>query len=139
VTGFIRGLFRSKPKADVEPQEAPQPAKPQPKPQPKPQAKQQPKSKAEAYFLSADDAKTYGDIDFMRSAKQTRRTFPKTKFGADNAFVQTISSIEKLVDEGKITPAEAQAAIKQAEANERRRTDSSMDMFRDMAREIRKR
>jgi hypothetical protein len=134
VTGFIRGIFRSKPKADTEPQEA-KPAKPQPQPK----AKRQPKAKAEAYYLDADDAKTYGDIDFMRKATQTRRTFPKNKFGDDNAFVQAVSSIEKLVDEGKITQAEAEAAIKDAEVEARRRSDSSMDMFRNMARDIRKR
>jgi hypothetical protein len=137
VTGFIRGIFRSKPKADVEPQQA---STPQPKPQPKPKAQPRPKTKAEAYYLSSDDAKTYGDIDFMRMAKQTRRTFPKAKFGAENEFIQSLSSVEK--SNGTpivIAPPSASKTAASPETNDRRRTDTSMDMFRNMAKEIRKR
>ena len=126
MTGFIRGIFGSKQKENVEPQQNSTPQR---------------NGKAEAYYLSSDDAKTYGNIEFMRQAKQTRRTFPKAKFGTDNAFVHSLSSIEKAKETSTfITPsAEAKADPNQAEANDRRRTDTSMDMFRNMAREIRKR
>ncbi len=32
----------------------------------------------EAFYLEPDDAKTLGDIDFMRTPITIRRTFPKT-------------------------------------------------------------
>ncbi|GAB4377684.1 MAG: hypothetical protein Kow00121_27840 [Elainellaceae cyanobacterium] len=127
MTGFIKGLFGSK-KAD---EVAQRDGTPKPKQQ-------------EAFYLSADDAKTYGDIEFMRSSKSTRRTFPKTKFGTDNEFIQTISSLEKIKKgQGMISMSgsapESQAAASRAEIEERRRTDTNMDMFRNMAREMRKR
>jgi len=37
---------------------------------------QQPK---EAYFLDADSAKTFGNIDYMRQPKAVERTFPKVE------------------------------------------------------------
>lgn len=128
MTGFIRGLFGSTPKVDT------------------PEISQvnvptQPKQKAEAYYLSPDDAKTYGDIEFMRSSKSTRRTFPKAKFGTDNEFIQRISSMDKATDGVGLTNADIAALNQTAQAedvSERRRTDTSMDMFRSMAREMRK-
>jgi hypothetical protein len=30
------------------------------------------------FFLDPDDAMTMGDINYMRTSKRTRRTFPKT-------------------------------------------------------------
>jgi hypothetical protein len=30
------------------------------------------------FFLEPDDAKTFGDIDYMRKAKRVKRTFAKT-------------------------------------------------------------
>ena len=34
---------------------------------------------SEDFYLSSDDAKTLGDIEYMRTPKAVRRTFPKTK------------------------------------------------------------
>lgn len=136
MTAFIRGIFRSQPEDNTrEAQSSTQQSA-----QKNVQDVSAPQQKAEAFFLSPDDAKTYGDIDFMRSAKSIRRTFPKGKTGADNAFVQSVSSLEKQAGQAFITSnsAEAQAA-QNAEATERRRADTSMDMFRNMARDMRKR
>lgn len=47
------------------------------------------------FFLEPDDAMTMGDINYMRSAKRTRRTFPKTLKNKDGfAFENEVSSIE---------------------------------------------
>jgi hypothetical protein len=133
VTGFIRGLFGSKSKGNAE--EVIQPK--------------------EAFFLPDDDAKTFGNIDYMRSTKRTRRTFPKQIVGEDNEYINEVSSTEKakpveksafstspfntapLADSnGSAKPAEPESTS--TKSSERRRSDSSMDMFRNMARDIKK-
>lgn len=147
MTGFIKGLFRSKPKAEAT--ETPDPTpKQQVQKQPAPKREVAPKSRrsnsnAESYYLNADDAKTYGDIEFMRSAKSSRRTFPKAKDGSTPEFVQTISSLEKAADQGLIPSAlnktTSQSSLEDTlKVVERRKADASMNTFRNMARELRK-
>ncbi len=47
------------------------------------------------FFLNPDDAMTMGDINYMRKATRTRRTFPKTLKNKDGfAFDNEVSSIE---------------------------------------------
>ena len=47
------------------------------------------------FFLSPDDAQTMGDINYMRKAKRTKRTFPKTLKNPDGfAFENEVSSME---------------------------------------------
>jgi hypothetical protein len=47
------------------------------------------------FFLDPDDAMTMGDINYMRKAKRTRRTFPKTLKNKDGfALENEVSSIE---------------------------------------------
>jgi hypothetical protein len=137
VTGFIRGLFGSKSKGNTE---------------------GLPQSK-DAFYLPDDDAKTFGDIDYMRSSKKTRRTFPKQAVGEDNEFFNEVSSTQKsdLKDQPTLsspfntTPLTgSQPASKPSESlsssssstpsnsSERRRSDPSMDVFRNMARDIKK-
>jgi hypothetical protein len=142
VTGFIRGLFGSKSKGDAE--EIVQPK--------------------EAFYLPVDDAKTFGDIDYMRSSKRTRRTFPKQIVGEDNEFINEVSSTDKAkpVEKSAFSTspfntapmtdssvsAKPPASFSPAPSNpapstssgstDRKRADSSMDMFRNMARDIKK-
>jgi hypothetical protein len=142
VTGFIRGLFGSKSKGDGE--EVVQPK--------------------EAFYLPVDDAKTFGDIDYMRSSKRTRRTFPKQIVGEDNEFINEVSSTAKakpvektafstspfntapLMDSSvsakppeAFSPAPSSPAPSPSSGStDRKRADSSMDMFRNMARDIKK-
>lgn len=172
MTGFIRGLFRSKPKA-----EAPEPAETE---------APQPQAKPGAYYLPPDEAKTFGNLEYMRSSKSIRRTFPKQKIGEDNEMIRSISAMEmqKAGRNGSAAPmppkanpttngstngsmtngsttngsmtgstngatpraAEPQAnstSADSANANStntaRRQADSSMDMFRNMARDLKKR
>jgi hypothetical protein len=137
VTGFIRGLFGAKSKGDAE--EVVQPK--------------------EAFYLPDDDAKTFGNIEYMRSSKRTRRTFPKQAVGEDNEHFNEVSSTKKvkpseksafssspfntapLADSnGSAKPPEpsSSGASESSNSSVRRRADSSMDMFRNMARDIKK-
>lgn len=133
-----------------------------------------PQSK-EAFFLSEDDAKSFGNIDFMRKEVVVRRTFAKKKGQAEELeSVKSISSsTSKEVGEGNkpatssfgsfgsyntpsfkpSTPAATSAPAAKAEstsesepatpaapkAPEMKRTpDSGMDMFRNMAKNMRR-
>jgi hypothetical protein len=125
VTGFIKKLFRSKPKDSEASIDAIKPA---------------PTERGNAYYLNSDDAQTFGNLEYMRSSKTVRHTFPKEKFGKDNAQVRVISSSAATnfsSQPAPLTPKAASPAVN-PEASTRRRPDSSMDMFRNMAREIKK-
>lgn len=100
---FVRGLFGSK-NQDAE-------RKPESK-----QAKPNQKQKSEAYFLSSDDAKTFGNIEYMRQG-----------MGEKNS---TASAPVESKPQQSERDREAQA--------QRRRADKNLDMFRNMAREIKK-
>lgn len=142
MTAFIRGIFRSQPDANARDAQTSSQQNEQQNVQRKSvqNVTPAPQQKAEAFFLSPDDAKTYGDINFMRSAKSIRRTFPKGKTGSDNEFVQSVSSLEKQNGQAFIASNSTEAeAAQNTEAAERRRSDTSMDMFRNMARDMRKR
>ena len=141
------------------------------------------------FFLSPDDAMTMGDIDYMRTSKRTKRTFPKTLrnkegFAIENevssldnrtnlyknsntnqnttvntVFNPTPSSMSQpsVTGGSAVTQTEpvqpttpAPAASNPAPAPqpsfdapkpsaEKRRPDDNMDMFRNMAKNIRRR
>ncbi|MEN9568275.1 MAG: hypothetical protein RLZZ69_3471 [Cyanobacteriota bacterium] len=47
------------------------------------------------FFLSPDDSMTMGDINYMRTSKRTRRTFPKTLSNKSGfAFENEVSSMD---------------------------------------------
>lgn len=139
MTGFIRGLF-GKGKQEIAPDVEP---------------KQQ--KNEGAYFLDPDDAKTFGDIDYMRKAKTVKRTFAK-----GSARVRQISAMDdqEVNENGSVAPKpssstsmgmgspstngqSSQSSFSSSQSSTPRRTadsgsDSSMDMFRNMAKEIRK-
>lgn len=132
MTGFIRGLFSRNNK---------QPRAPKP-----------PKQTG-AFFLSEDDAKTFGDIDYMRSTKVVKRTFARKKGQTEEMeSVRQISAMDKReLDERGLTSQNGSApqtssftpeTKKEEESSFQRRTaktDTSMDMFRNMAKDIKKR
>ena len=130
------------------------------------------------FFLSPDDAMTMGDINYMRKARRTKRTFPKTLKNKDGFAIENeVSSIEDRNNlyKGSNTnqnttvntvfnptpssqsqpgitggsaipqtepakPAPAPQSSFQAPQNspeERRQSDDSMDMFRNMAKNMR--
>jgi hypothetical protein len=115
----------------------------------------------EAFFLDADDAKSLGNIDYMRTAKTIKKTFPGTAGRQGFETVEVVSNQEKRRD-GEL-PSSAKLATSNGsfsngnlsngtssngnlsngsepsgETPNRRQSDSSMDMFRNMAKDIRK-
>ncbi|MFQ3584228.1 MAG: hypothetical protein SNJ85_04735 [Cyanobacteriota bacterium] len=104
------------------------------------------KSKDNTFFLDPDEAKTLGNIDYMRTPKTVKHTF--LDFGATEKVevVEQISSLGKV----KLTteePKTAEATSEQgsdptsstsSQANPRRQAGSDMDTFRNMARNLRR-
>jgi hypothetical protein len=142
MTGFLRGLFNGKGKSDSEPKaETPKPAKQKTIPV---------QRDSSAFFLDTNEAQTYGDLDYMRASKKVRRTFPKTVDQPEEMeFVQEVSATKRIIENGKqvtvpnsvVMPQGSQQPtieVKKDEGADRRKGDSSMDMFRNMARDIRK-
>jgi hypothetical protein len=110
-----------------------------------------PKIDQEAFFLDSDSAKTLGDIEFMRKPNVIRRSFPNTLKGKGSEVFSSISSLEinTVSEEDEIiqslsTEGDSNGNGKGAIANsldslnERKRSDSSLDAFRKMAKEIKK-
>lgn len=134
MTGFIKKLFGSKSKDAEASVAAIKPARVE---------------RGNAYYLNADEAQTYGNLEYMRSSKTVRHTFPKAKVGKENAQVRVISSSAASsfngVPAAPLTPNQSTSqATSQgsdsvnSDAASRRRPDASMDMFRNMARDIKK-
>ncbi|MEM6433145.1 MAG: hypothetical protein AAF773_04685 [Cyanobacteria bacterium P01_D01_bin.115] len=130
MTGFIRGLFGRKNQ---------QTRAAQPK-------------QTGAFFLNEDDAKTFGDIDYMRSNKVVKRTFARKRGAEEMESVRQISAMEmsELDEKGIVSQPKKAASSSsslqstpQASKSESPRrstnTDTSMDMFRNMAKDIKKR
>jgi len=137
MTGFIRGIFSRKKSDDSTP------------------APQKPKRESKAYFLDPDDAKTFGDIDYMRTAKTVKKTFPKGKVSGE--YTKAFSAMEAMNFDQKATPQpvkkdrpmdstpftpkpepESSFKFRDEAVQQRRQSDNSMDMFRNMARDIKK-
>jgi len=139
MVGFIKGFFRSKAKSQESQQADTSAAPAQP-------------SKNQAYFLDADSAQTFGDVEYMRTTKAVRRTFPKTLVNPEGfERIKQTSSVEQLkalkeIAASNLSPeavSKIEAAIQsdllqQAESKKRRSADTSMDMFRNMARDLKK-
>ncbi len=96
--------------------------------------------KKEAFFLDSDSAKTLGDTEFMRKPITIRRTFAK-----GGELVQEISSLEKkkattsnTISNPTQSTSSSTSQEKTSAPTERRQADTSMDMFRNMARNIKK-
>ncbi|PSN16341.1 hypothetical protein C7293_03310 [filamentous cyanobacterium CCT1] len=139
MTGFIRGLFGGKAK---NPGESDRPVRQKPAPK-QPTIKQV----GGAYFLSEDDAKSYGNIEYMRSSKTVRRTYAKKRGETgERESIRQISSLEakRLQEQGmpvqQVATSEVsyQPTVKKDASSERRKVDTNLDMFRKMAKDIRK-
>ena len=129
----------------------------------------------QAYYLNDDDAKTFGNIDYMRSTKVVRRTFAKKKGQTEHMeSIRQISATDAKSLDGNVgsssyaqptptfgsysapakpaaspsqpsvsesAPVATESAPKTESAPEPRRkvnTDTGMDMFRNMAKDIRR-
>lgn len=137
MVGFIKNLFGSKSEDN--------------------DSGEQPKRKRQkAFYLDPDEAKTYGDIDYMRQPNQTRKSFPKTLNNPEGGeIVEEVSALDKkslskpnqnqknasqqsqftdpVIDESELYSAKDDPTVQK-----RRESDSSLDMFRNMARDIKK-
>jgi hypothetical protein len=97
---------------------------------------------AEAFFLDPDEAKTMGDIDYMRKARKVKKSFPSTKaWGEGFEVEEEISATQK----NGFKPQQASASGStnpspevKGEISQRRKADSNMDLFRNMAKDMRK-
>jgi hypothetical protein len=108
-----------------------------------------------AYFLEEDTARSEGDRDYIRESKKIRRTFPKSASGGEEfEIVKEVSSQEKSIQDSRtgmktfsapttannpaITAQSSSASETSEAAQARRKADNSMDMFRNMAKDIRR-
>lgn len=108
------------------------------------------KNKDEAYYLEADDAKTLGNINYMRTPNKSRRTFPKTLTNPEGFEIENeVSAMEmrEITENGVAKP----KTINQSNnnnsqsngnssfsSNKRRPSDNGMDVWRNMAKDMRK-
>jgi Na+-transporting NADH:ubiquinone oxidoreductase subunit NqrC len=141
VTGFIKGLFSKRQPNDEAAASKPEKVKPE-KVKPVPQRVQK---NSDAYFLDADSASSMGNIDYMRTVKNIKRTYAKGINGAVPDLNTQVSSMtakkQQKMDAAQSSFGAAQsnttaATPTPAQVRERRRADSSMDMFRNMAKDI---
>ncbi|MGB3790784.1 MAG: hypothetical protein WA949_22445 [Phormidesmis sp.] len=117
----------------------------------------------QAFYLNDDDAKSFGNIEYMRSSKTVRRTFAKKKGQAEHmeSVRQISSTAAKSLDANSNNssgPSQAAATFNSYSASSsapkaegsstasssapkparRKPASSDMDMFRNMAKDIRK-
>ncbi|MBD2149889.1 hypothetical protein H6F44_07105 [Pseudanabaena sp. FACHB-1277] len=96
-----------------------------------------------SYFLDQDAAKTFGDINYMRTPKAVKKTFPTVNGVKGAEIIESVSATEKAeVDEvaensNKTSEAIAQPSFEPKKINTR--VDSSMDIFLNMAKDVKKR
>ena len=109
----------------------------------------------QAFYLNDDDAKTFGNIEYMRSSKTVRRTFAKKKgqekhmesirqisamkaAAADNDGVFSPLTQDVAAANGAQSGAAPDMGVPKSERPRRKPGSSDMDMFRNMAKDIRK-
>ncbi|MGB3766331.1 MAG: hypothetical protein WA947_07215 [Phormidesmis sp.] len=120
----------------------------------------------QAFYLSDDDAKSFGNIDYMRSNKTVRRTFAKKKGQTEHMeSIRQISAMKKVNLDGSPVKGQASYGVSESTAStpnfsdaptpsfenksapkspaqssssttRRKPSSSDMDMFRDMAKKI---
>lgn len=133
MTGFLSGFFGSRP------QSAELPTKQEVKQEK--EAAQPVSDTSGAYFLDSDQARTLGNIDYMRTAKTVKRTFPKTVSQPDEqVLIQSVSANQTAIagETKQDTVIQSNGSVSNAEVLERRRSDNSLDMFRSMAKDLRR-
>ncbi len=97
----------------------------------------------ESYFLKPDDAKTWGNIEYMKKSIVIRRTYAKTTAAGEiPESIRSISSTEekrlKANEIGKTESSSATTPNSPQVNKAKRSSDNSMDVFRKMARDLNK-
>lgn len=108
----------------------------------------QPSQPKDAFFLDPDSAKTFGDIDYMRKSKIVRKTFPKTLSNKEGGeLIQEVSSMKMTKkNPNQLSNSSSDSNITFSDtfssspsfASQNRKIDTNMDMFRNMAKKIKK-
>lgn len=108
----------------------------------------QPSQPKDAFFLDPDSAKTLGDIDYMRKTKIVKRTFPKTASNQEGGeLIKEVSSIKMAKknpnqvnnsSSDSTTFSSGNSLSSPSFSSQSRKTDTNMDMFRNMAKKIKK-
>ncbi|MFM7601136.1 MAG: hypothetical protein ACKO7R_08070 [Pseudanabaena sp.] len=94
-----------------------------------------------SYFLDEDSAKTFGNIDYMRTPKAVKKTFPTVNGVKGAEITEIISATEKTEgSEPNVTSSNVSEPKPQPtfEPKINTRVDSSMDIFLNMAKDIKK-
>ena len=111
-------------------------------------------NQSKEYFLDTDEAKTMGNIDYMRSSVKVKKSYPKTKTAVlRGEVVEQISATDKVTLSENQTPMATSEPASQSGAtsesgatsgqngqvsSQRRRPDSSLDPFLKMAQDLKK-
>ena len=99
-------------------------------------------AKQGAFFLEPDDAKTFGDIDYMRTPNKIKHKFPKSKGnGGGFEITKELNAMEIKglnAPAAPATPAPSDVPAATTSTPRRKAADSSMDMFRQMAKSIKR-
>jgi hypothetical protein len=82
-----------------------------------------------SFYLDSDAAKGLGDMDRFKNMAPVKKTFP-VEVETSTSGTATTNSVTNTIS-SEVTEESSSKA-------ERRRADSSMDMFRNLAREIKK-
>lgn len=96
-----------------------------------------------SYFLDQDSAKSFGDIEYMRTPKAVKKTFPTVNGVKGAEIVEIVSATEKTegseleVSSNKTSESAPKPTFEPKLSNAR--LDSSMDIFLNMAKDIKKR
>jgi hypothetical protein len=112
------------------------------------------------FFLPPDEAQSLGNTEYMRKKVTIRRTFPKTASNKSTELIKEVSATtDRVVSKGgtftpnnnfanngfnsqpsvtENTSSETSETVQPSPAQERRSGNNSLDMFRNMARQIRK-
>jgi hypothetical protein len=109
----------------------------------------QSRNEKDSFFLNPDEAKSMGDIDYMRLSKKIRRTFPKTPGNQVTEIVKEVSSLKVSSQSNQskgvntestwVQPQTENRSQPESESKPTRRVnDTSMDLFRQMAKDIKK-
>ena len=121
---------------------------------------------ADSFYLEPDDSKSLGDIDYMRTVKRVRRTYAKYKSGAQggqkitksvsatddtvtadpqystgSSFTQSSFSQPSSSSSSESTTASSNGSSSSSSSSSsapRVNTDTSMDMFRNMAKKLKR-
>ncbi|MEC4804238.1 MAG: hypothetical protein SAJ72_08270 [Jaaginema sp. PMC 1080.18] len=100
------------------------------------------KNKDEAYFLGEDDSKTLGNLDYMRTPNKSRRTFPKTLKNPNGFEINneiSAMTIREITENGVTKPKTTnQPSSSFSSNNNSRSSDKNLDMWRSMAKDMRK-